>query len=178
MAGSAILAGEQSVPRKRARWSTHPDVPSPVHPSKMRLPFPNPSPDTGSADPSVHRTGAEDRGARAADCISAPREAQCPQRRRAINFGTHKGEGRERRNVRTSQYTQRQGAGRCEGTGSNISMLSIVRGTRKRSASMGKSQETVMQDVGADTKKRGPSSRVLQEIIRQVPAERARSPSL
>jgi hypothetical protein len=34
---------------------------------------------------------------RAADCISAPREAQCPQRRRAINFGTHKGEGRERR---------------------------------------------------------------------------------
>ena len=28
-----------------------------------------------------------------------------------------------------------------------------------------------MQDVGADTKKRGPSSRVLQEIIRQVPAE-------
>jgi hypothetical protein len=84
-------------PRKRARWSTHPDVPSPVHPWKMRLPFPNPSPDTGSADPSVHRTGREDRGARAADCISAPREAQCPQRRRAINFGTHKGEGRERR---------------------------------------------------------------------------------
>jgi hypothetical protein len=29
-------------PRKRARWSTHPDVPSPVHPWKMRLPFPNP----------------------------------------------------------------------------------------------------------------------------------------
>ena len=28
-----------------------------------------------------------------------------------------------------------------------------------------------MQDVGADTKKRGPSSRVLQEIIRQAPAE-------
>src|SRR6266403_5664070 len=31
----------------------------------------------------------------------------------------------------------------CEGTGSNVSMLSIVRGTRKRSAARGKSQETV-----------------------------------
>jgi hypothetical protein len=50
-------------------------------------------------------------------------------------------------------------------------MLSIVRGTRKRSASKGKTQETVMQDVGADTKKRRPSSRVLQEVIRQAPAE-------
>ena len=28
-----------------------------------------------------------------------------------------------------------------------------------------------MQDIPADTEKRGPSSRVLQEIIRQVPAE-------
>jgi len=36
---------------------------------------------------------------------------------------------------------------------------------------MGKNQETVMQDIAADTKKRGPSSRVLQEIIRQAPAE-------
>jgi hypothetical protein len=36
---------------------------------------------------------------------------------------------------------------------------------------MGKNQETVMQDIAADTKKRGPSSRVLQEVIRQAPAE-------
>jgi hypothetical protein len=36
---------------------------------------------------------------------------------------------------------------------------------------MGKNQETVMQDIAADTKKRGPSSRVLQEIIRQASAE-------
>jgi hypothetical protein len=28
-----------------------------------------------------------------------------------------------------------------------------------------------MQDIPADTKKRGPSSRVLQEVIRQAPAE-------
>jgi hypothetical protein len=32
-------------------------------------------------------------------------------------------------------------------------------------------QETRMQDIPADTKKRGPSSRVLQEVIRQAPAE-------
>jgi hypothetical protein len=85
----------------RARWSTHPDVPSPVHPWKMRLPFPNPFARHWLCGPLVHRTGAEARGACAggpvADSISAPREAQCPQRRRAINFGTHKGEGRERR---------------------------------------------------------------------------------
>ena len=28
-----------------------------------------------------------------------------------------------------------------------------------------------MQDIPADTEKRGPSSRVLQEVIRQAPAE-------
>jgi hypothetical protein len=28
-----------------------------------------------------------------------------------------------------------------------------------------------MQDIAAETKKRGPSSRVLQEVIRQAPAE-------
>jgi hypothetical protein len=28
-----------------------------------------------------------------------------------------------------------------------------------------------MQDIPADTKKRGPSSRVLQEVTRQAPAE-------
>jgi hypothetical protein len=28
-----------------------------------------------------------------------------------------------------------------------------------------------MQDIPADTKKRGPSSRVLQEVIRQAPAD-------
>jgi hypothetical protein len=50
-------------------------------------------------------------------------------------------------------------------------MLSIVRGTGERPASMGKRQETVMQDIAADTKKRGPSSRLLQEIIRQAPAD-------
>src|SRR5262245_4086462 len=33
------------------------------------------------------------------------------------------------------------------------------------------SQETRMQDIRADTEKRGPSSRVLQEVIRQAPAE-------
>jgi hypothetical protein len=33
------------------------------------------------------------------------------------------------------------------------------------------SQETRMQDIPADTEKRGPSSRVLQEVIRQAPAE-------
>jgi hypothetical protein len=49
-------------------------------------------------------------------------------------------------------------------------MLSIVRGT-KTVRVRGKTQETVMQDVGADTKKRRPSSRVLQEVIRQAPAE-------
>jgi hypothetical protein len=32
-------------------------------------------------------------------------------------------------------------------------------------------QETRMQDIPADTEKRGPSSRVLQEVIRQAPAE-------
>jgi hypothetical protein len=32
------------------------------------------------------------------------------------------------------------------------------------------SQETRMQDIPADTNKRGPSSRVLQEVIRQAPA--------
>jgi hypothetical protein len=36
---------------------------------------------------------------------------------------------------------------------------------------MGKSKGTVMQDIAADTKKRGPSSRLLQEIIRQAPAD-------
>src|SRR5947207_15438413 len=33
------------------------------------------------------------------------------------------------------------------------------------------SQDTRMQDNPADTKKRGPSSRVLQEVIRQAPAD-------
>jgi hypothetical protein len=32
-------------------------------------------------------------------------------------------------------------------------------------------QETRMQDIPADTEERGPSSRVLQEVIRQAPAE-------
>jgi len=36
---------------------------------------------------------------------------------------------------------------------------------------MGKSQEMLIQDIPADTKNRGPSSRVLQEVIRQAPAE-------
>src|SRR5437868_8625276 len=33
------------------------------------------------------------------------------------------------------------------------------------------SQETRMQEIPADKKKRGPSSRVLEEVIRQAPAE-------
>jgi hypothetical protein len=35
---------------------------------------------------------------------------------------------------------------------------------------MGKSQEMLIQDIPADTKNRAPSSRVLQEVIRQAPA--------
>jgi Exopolysaccharide synthesis, ExoD len=54
-----------------------------------------------------------------------------------------------------------------KGTGSNVSMLSA----REKYASMGKSQEMLIQDIPADTKNRGPSSRVLQEVIRQAPAE-------
>jgi hypothetical protein len=43
-------------------------------------------------------------------------------------------------------------------------------GHEKQPASS-KSQETLLQDIPADTKKPGPSSRVLQEVIRQAPAE-------
>ncbi len=45
------------------------------------------------------------------------------------------------------------------------------RAAREKYASMGKSQEMLIQDIPADTKNRAPSSRVLQEVIRQAPAE-------
>src|SRR5512132_1836833 len=62
-----------------------------------------------------------------------------------------------------------------EGTGSTARCYR-ERGTRilrvHAQQILGKeSQETRMQDIPAETKKRGPSSRVLQEVIRQAPAE-------
>jgi hypothetical protein len=62
------------------------------------------------------------------------------------------------------------------GNGINLSMLSRARHESSPRPCAIKnlrkgSQETRMQDIPAETKKRGPSSRVLQEVIRQAPAE-------
>src|SRR5207244_6313595 len=62
------------------------------------------------------------------------------------------------------------------GNGINLSRLSTARhGNSPRPCARKNlrkgSQETRMQDVPADTKKRMPSSRVLEEIIHQAPAE-------
>src|SRR6266511_3955318 len=61
------------------------------------------------------------------------------------------------------------------GNGINLSMLSRARDESSPRPCAIKnlrkgSQETRMQDIPAETKKRGPSSRVLQEVIRQAPA--------
>src|SRR4029450_3573771 len=62
-----------------------------------------------------------------------------------------------------------------EGTGSTSRMLSRARHENSSRPCAIKnlrngSQETRMQDIPAETKKRGPSSQVLQEVIRQAPA--------
>src|SRR5262249_8356381 len=49
-------------------------------------------------------------------------------------------------------------------------MLLTGRGKRSKYAAR-KKAETLMQEIWVDTKKHGPSSRVLQEVMRQAPAE-------
>jgi hypothetical protein len=61
-----------------------------------------------------------------------------------------------------------------EGTGSSFDVIDSA--AREESASMRnknlrKEARERMQDILADTKKRGPSSRVLEEVIRQAPSE-------
>src|SRR6266480_6341223 len=61
------------------------------------------------------------------------------------------------------------------GNGINLSMLSRARHENSPRPcaikNLWKGARTRMQDIPAETKKRGPSSRVLQEVIRQAPAE-------
>jgi hypothetical protein len=58
-----------------------------------------------------------------------------------------------------------------KGTGVGLSLLSTARHENTSMRNKEASLETRVQDVPTDTKKRAPSSRVLQELIRQAPAE-------